>query len=207
MGRFINVADKNPGWKAPLLLGWTGMRGVVSLAAALSIPIALKSGEAFPNRDMILFITFTVILVTLVLQGLTLPVLIKWVKMPDPDLTISFEQQRHLIRKKIAELSLKVLEEEFPAQLSSNAMVKTLQQKYTTDYDLLKDWDKPDNESKAADFYKTYREVLSRLLEEQRALLLTLNKKENVNDDLVKQQLELLDLEEEKLRQHFETES
>lgn len=207
MGRFINVADKNPGWKAPLLLGWTGMRGVVSLAAALSIPIALKSGEAFPNRDMILFITFTVILVTLVLQGLTLPVLIKWVKMPDPDLTISFEQQRHLIRKNIAELSLKVLEEEFPEQLSSNAMVKTLQQKYTTDYDLLKDWDKPDNESKATDFYKTYREVLSRLLEKQRALLLTLNKKENVNDDLVKQQLELLDLEEEKLRQHFETES
>jgi Na+/H+ antiporter len=207
VGRFINVADKNPGWKAPLLLGWTGMRGVVSLAAALSIPIALKSGEAFPNRDMILFITFTVILVTLVLQGLTLPLLVKWVKMPDPDLTISFEQQRHLIRKKIAELSLKVLEEEFPEQLSSNAMVKTLQQKYMTDYDLLKDWDKPDNESKATDFYKTYREVLSRLLEEQRALLLTLNKKENVNDDLVKQQLELLDLEEEKLRQHFETES
>lgn len=86
-------------------------------------------------------------------------------------------------------------------------MVKTLQQKYTTDYELLKDWDKPDNESKATDFYKTYREVLSRLLEKQRALLLTLNKKENVNDDLVKQQLELLDLEEEKLRQHFETES
>jgi len=207
MGRYITVADKNPGWKAPMLLGWTGMRGVVSLAAALSIPIALKSGEAFPNRDMILFITFTVILVTLVLQGLTLPPIIKWMDMPDPDLTISFEQQRQLVRKKMAHLSLNILNDEFASHLANNDMVKALHLKYTTDFDLLKDWEKPDNESRAVAFYKDYREVLARLLEQQRALLLTLNKKENVNDDLVRQQLELLDLEEEKLRQHFETDA
>jgi Na+/H+ antiporter len=207
MGRYITVADRNPGWKAPLILGWTGMRGVVSLAAALSIPITLKSGEAFPNRDIILFITFTVILVTLILQGSTLPLLIKWVKMPDPDLTISFEQQRQLVRKKLAQLSLKILEEDFEHHLKNNDMVKSLHLKYTTDFDTLKDWENPDNEAKAYEFYKQYREVLSRLLEQQRALLLSLNKKDNVNDDIVKQQLELLDLEEEKLRQHFETEA
>ncbi|RZL20229.1 MAG: Na+/H+ antiporter [Pedobacter sp.] len=207
MGRYITVADKNPGWKAPLVLGWTGMRGVVSLAAALSIPIALKTGEAFPNRDMILFITFTVILVTLVLQGSTLPALIKWIDLPDPDLTISLEQQRQLVRKKISQLSLKILDEEFADHLTHNNMVKSLHLKYSTNFELLKDWENPDNEAKAADFYAAYREVLSRLLEQQRSLLLTLNKKENVNDDIVKQQLELLDLEEEKLRQHFETET
>lgn len=207
MGRYVTVADKNPGWKAPLVLGWTGMRGVVSLAAALSIPIALKTGEAFPNRDMILFITFTVILVTLVLQGSTLPALIKWIDLPDPDLTISFEQQRQLVRKKISQLSLKILDEEFADHLTENNMIKSLHLKYTTNFEVLKDWENPDNEAKAAAFYKDYREVLSRLLEEQRVLLLTLNKKENVNDDIVKQELELLDLEEEKLRQHFETET
>jgi len=207
MGRYITVADKNPGWKAPLVLGWTGMRGVVSLAAALSIPIALKTGEAFPNRDMILFITFTVILVTLVLQGSTLPALIKWIDLPDPDLTISLEQQRQLVRKKISQLSLKILDEEFSDHLTHNNMVKSLHLKYSTNFELLKDWENPDNEAKTADFYAAYREVLSRLLEQQRSLLLTLNKKENVNDDIVKQQLELLDLEEEKLRQHFETET
>jgi Na+/H+ antiporter len=207
MARFITVADKNPGWKAPILLGWTGMRGVVSLAAALSIPIALKSGEAFPNRDLILFITFTVILVTLVLQGLTLPALIKWIDMPDPDLTISFEQQRQLVRKKISTLSLKILDEEFPDHLANNDMVKSLHLKYAADYDIGKDWEEPDNQKKADIFYRDYREVLSSLLEKQRALLLTLNKKENVNDTLIRQQLELLDLEEEKLRQHFETEA
>src|SRR6185436_20445793 len=61
----------------PLLLGWAGMRGVVSLAAALSIPIALDNGNEFPQRHLILFITFIVILVTLVGQGLTLPQFIK----------------------------------------------------------------------------------------------------------------------------------
>ncbi len=61
----------------PLILGWTGMRGVVSLAAALAIPISLN-GAPFPNRNLILFITFVVILLTLLVQGLTLPYIIRF---------------------------------------------------------------------------------------------------------------------------------
>ncbi|RYY94103.1 MAG: Na+/H+ antiporter, partial [Chitinophagaceae bacterium] len=63
MSRFIKVADPNPGWRAPAVLGWAGMRGVVSLAAALSIPV-LSNGNPFPHRNLILLITFVVILVT-----------------------------------------------------------------------------------------------------------------------------------------------
>lgn len=59
------------------ILGWSGMRGVISLATALALPLALDNGEEFPQRNVILFITFVVILVTLVFQGLTLPFLIK----------------------------------------------------------------------------------------------------------------------------------
>lgn len=73
ISRFITVADPNPGWKMPLIAGWAGMRGVVSLAAALSIPIFISADQPFPYRNLILFITFIVILVTLVFQGLTLP--------------------------------------------------------------------------------------------------------------------------------------
>jgi CPA1 family monovalent cation:H+ antiporter len=62
----------------PLLLGWTGMRGVVSLAAALAIPVTLENGTPFPYRNLILFITFVVILLTLLVQGLTLPYFIKY---------------------------------------------------------------------------------------------------------------------------------
>ncbi len=61
----------------PLLLGWTGVRGVVSLAAALAIPVTLAHGSAFPHKNLTLNITFIVILLTLVVQGLTLPYFIK----------------------------------------------------------------------------------------------------------------------------------
>jgi Na+/H+ antiporter len=204
MSKIITVADPSPGFKAPILLGWTGMRGVVSLAAALSIPVVLKPGVPFPNRDLILFITFSVILVTLVLQGLTLPLLVKLVNMPDPDYTVSIDQQRQLVRKKLSHLSLKILDEDYHEHTTHNGMVKALKMRYSTDMELLKDWEKEDNIKRAEDFYKDYRKIMARLLNEQRALLLTLNKKENISDILVKQQLELLDLEEEKLRQHFE---
>jgi monovalent cation/hydrogen antiporter len=63
--------------RAEFLVGWTGMRGVVSLAAALSLPEVLHDGTPFPQRNVIVFLTFCVIFVTLVLQGLTLPVLIR----------------------------------------------------------------------------------------------------------------------------------
>ena len=77
MKRYISVADdRNPGKATPFIVGWAGMRGVVSLAAALSIP-AMAGSEPFPHRDLILFITFVVILLTLVVQGLSLPLLIK----------------------------------------------------------------------------------------------------------------------------------
>ena len=186
-----------------MVLGWTGMRGVVSLAAALSIPVALRSGEAFPDRDLILFITFTVIIVTLVLQGLTLPYVIRLANMPDPDFTVPPEQQKQLIRKKISMLSLKILDDKYHEQLIHNDMVKALQLRLTADMELLKDWEKEDTVARADTFYKDYRTIMDDLMSEQRALLKTLNKKENISDDIIRQQLELLDLEEEKMRQHF----
>lgn len=206
MSHVITVADPHPGWKAPILLGWTGMRGVVSLAAALSIPVTLNSGLPFPNRDLILFITFSVILGTLVLQGLTLPALVKLVNIPDPDYTdSSLEQQRQLVRKKLSHLSLNILDNDYHDLAVSNGLIKSLKLRYHTDAEFLKDWEKDDGAARAEDFYKDYRKVMAHLLSEQRKLLLTLNRKENISDTLVRHQLELLDLEEEKLRRHFES--
>src|SRR5213078_2667688 len=59
-----------------LVIAWSGMRGAVSLAVALAIPLATDAGDAFPKRDLIIFLTFAVIFFTLVVQGLTLPALI-----------------------------------------------------------------------------------------------------------------------------------
>jgi len=67
-----------PNAKGVFVVGWTGMRGVVSLAAALSLPYTLSNGQPFAQRNLILFLTFSIIFVTLVLQGLSLPPLIRW---------------------------------------------------------------------------------------------------------------------------------
>ena len=70
-------SDPSPPWQWPFLLAYTGIRGIVSLAAALALPLTLENGQPFPHRDLILFLTYSVILVTLVAQGLLLPVIIR----------------------------------------------------------------------------------------------------------------------------------
>ncbi len=75
--------DPPPRWQTPFFIAFTGMRGVDSLAVALAIPYALDSGAPFPHRDLILFITFGVIIVTLVGQGLLLPAIMRWLGLTD----------------------------------------------------------------------------------------------------------------------------
>jgi CPA1 family monovalent cation:H+ antiporter len=75
--RVLHQNVSAPTAKGIFVIGWTGMRGVLSLAAALSLPYTLPNGEPFAQRNLILFLTFSIILVTLVLQGLSLPPLIR----------------------------------------------------------------------------------------------------------------------------------
>jgi Na+/H+ antiporter len=75
--RLLGQAEPMPPARQVFIAGWTGMRGVIALAAALALPETLADGSPFPQRNLIVFLTFSVILVTLVLQGLTLPVLIR----------------------------------------------------------------------------------------------------------------------------------
>jgi monovalent cation/hydrogen antiporter len=70
--------DPSPSWQAVFVVAFTGVRGAVSLAAALALPLALPGGEGFPHRDMILFVAFGVIFITLVGLGSGLPVVVRW---------------------------------------------------------------------------------------------------------------------------------
>lgn len=81
----IRKREDNPTWKGPFVIAWAGMRGVVSLAIAFSIPLTVHGGEDFPDRNLILFLTFTTVIGTLVVQGLTLPPLIRLLKLPGRD--------------------------------------------------------------------------------------------------------------------------
>jgi monovalent cation/hydrogen antiporter len=83
--------DPMPPWSAVFLLSWTGMRGIVSLAAALALPLTTTAGAPFPSRDEIIVITFQVILATLVVQGLTLSPLIRRLRLGN-DMTLELEE-------------------------------------------------------------------------------------------------------------------
>jgi CPA1 family monovalent cation:H+ antiporter len=78
MNRSLRARDPSPPWQWVFILSFAGVRGAVSLAAALALPFALANGEAFPNRDLILFVAFGVILITVVGLGLSLPAVARW---------------------------------------------------------------------------------------------------------------------------------
>jgi CPA1 family monovalent cation:H+ antiporter len=83
--RRIREREPLPAWNYVFVIGWSGMRGIVSLAGALAIPEVTRSGKPFPGRDEIVFITFCVIFVTLVFQGLSLIPLLKWLRIEGGD--------------------------------------------------------------------------------------------------------------------------
>ena len=89
----LRARDPLPPWRALLLVGWTGMRGIVTLAGALALPLTTADGAAFPLRAEIILITFIVIFVTLVLQGLSLTPLIRWLKL-EKDRSLEQEEMR-----------------------------------------------------------------------------------------------------------------
>jgi CPA1 family monovalent cation:H+ antiporter len=198
MGHFITVADRNPGWRMPFIFGWSGMRGVVSLAAALSIPVLVQPGQAFPYRNLILVITFIVILVTLVFQGLTLP----WVmrKLNIVGNGGEDHEQELIIRKTITETSLNFLEQSHGSEQQLNEHLKMLSAKLRNDLAIFQqDVTVFNNESKG--LLVQYHTIYLALLDEQRKALHQLNQKEEYDEELIRKYLSLVDLEETKLRE------
>jgi NhaP-type Na+/H+ or K+/H+ antiporter len=189
---FITVADaRYPGTKGPFLLGWAGMRGVVSLAAALSIPVQLSNGVAFPQRNLILFITFIVILSTLVLQGLTLPYLIRKFNLPDTDHPLPEEEDYHQMYRKLAQASLVHLQNQYTNQENEHPAFQQLVRKWEDSSQLL------DDELQTSD----HKQIYLQLLDQQRQWLREWNKDPATNEEIVRKHLLRIDLEEERI--HF----
>lgn len=194
MSKFITVVDsRKQGYAGSLVLGWTGMRGVVSLAAALSIPLYIPGTQiAFPERSLVLYITFMVITLTLIFQGLTLPVLLKMVKLPNYDEHMSHAEAQRIIRIGMAQASLDFLERNNMSENITHSAVLN---------NLVNHWNELLESEGSATFYdevmrNTYREIL----EEQRLWLIKLNNEnERVDEELVRHFIHRIDLEEERL--------
>lgn len=115
--------DPSPGWKGPLVISWAGMRGVVSLATALSIPLLMTDGAAFPQRNLIIFITFVVIFVTLVFQGLTLPWVIKLIKLKEIDTIQPEDEQQAGIQLRLGNVALSMVNEHYAQHSIQNSLI------------------------------------------------------------------------------------
>ena len=175
----------------PLLLGWTGMRGVVSLAAALAIPVTLANGENFPHRNLILFITFVVILLTLVLQGLTLPYLIKRSGLYQSFIENDKEEKtRHEIKKGLKKHIYETLKDKYENELQDNTIIEKI----------LKQWEERAKASDDSWMTKSTQDIFLNLIESQREYLAILNKDPKIDESIIRQHLYLLDLEEERLK-------
>lgn len=172
----------------PLLLGWTGMRGVVSLAAALAIPVTLPGGEAFPHRNLILFITFVVILLTLLLQGLTLPYFIQ--------------------RSGLFEVANEEKEEEAKLKVKSRLVAETvrlLKEKQDRLQDahlqrMIEQWEHKISQPEHLKMSEAGKQAYLELLEDQRQFLAMLNKDPEIHDQMILDQIYQIDLEEERVR-------
>ncbi|WP_458243212.1 Na+/H+ antiporter [Streptomyces sp. MAI_2237] len=117
--------DIPAGWRETVVMWWSGMRGVASVALALAIPLKTDDGSAFPDRDEIIFIAFGVIMGTLVLQGLTLPWLVKKLGVQsDTEREKKFERELAVRAAKAAKRRLREIEEveELPEELSEQML-------------------------------------------------------------------------------------
>ncbi len=126
LGNIDAVLHQEDTWKNVLVVAWTGTRGIISLAAALALPLVLMDGTAFPKRSSIIFLAFVVIFVTLVVQGLSLPMLIRMLKIKSNDNTDEEEKELQLY---LANSTLHFIEKEFPIP-SDNKLQQQMKMQY-----------------------------------------------------------------------------
>ncbi|MFL5907278.1 MAG: Na+/H+ antiporter, partial [Solirubrobacterales bacterium] len=191
--------DGGEDWRERLLIGWSGMRGAVSLAAALALPFELDSGAAFPSRDLIIYLTVAVILVTLVGQGLTLPAVIKWLRLSSHEQWAPDEAVARLNAAQAALDRLEEIEATDPG-VPENALQR-LRELYQARFArCVAALSGEDGEVPIEDPLKGYRRLRSELIDTERGTLLQMRNEGRVGNELFRRLEADLDLDEARLR-------
>ena len=183
-----------PNWRHTAIVAWTGIRGVDSMAAAMALPLMTNSNAPFPGRDLILFQTFVVILVTLVFQGLSLPFLIRWLGVVDDGATQKEELHGRLaaVQAALAQLN------QFKGK-SDDRILLRLRTEYENrmrDLEFQATTDKQNFDSAKS---PTYEQMLSEVLLAERNMILQLRNKQIISDDVLRRIQRDLDLAELRL--------
>jgi NhaP-type Na+/H+ or K+/H+ antiporter len=200
----IRALDRRPSQRerrAPaafrMVVAWSGMRGAVSLAAALALPLETDAGAPLPQRDLILFLTFAVILATLVLQGLTLPALIRALRIRDDGM----DREREELRARLvaAEAALAALDDLVEAEWTRDDTIERMRAMY--DYRLRRFGARaghlPDDGYE--DRSLAYQRAVQAVIAAQHQAVVDLRNQGEIADDVMRQIERELDLEEERL--------
>ncbi len=182
-------------WRHTAIVAWTGMRGVDSMAAAMALPLFVSDGSPFPGRDLILFHTFAVILVTLIFQGLGLPLIIRWLHVVDDGVTETEELQA---RVKTVQAALVRLNE-FKGKSDDRALQR-LRAEYENRIHDLEAGAKTDGHFSDAHKTTTYEQLLSEALLAERRMILQLRNEQVINDEVLRRIQRDLDLAELRLK-------
>jgi len=198
LSRRLRNRDPAPPWQVPAIIGWAGMRGVVSLAAAFAIPLQTDAGTPFPARDLLLFLTFCVILATLVLQGFTLPAVVRLLRHQTSD---SFQDdlaeaaaQQAAARAALTRLDSLLDEADEPPP---DGVVERLRAR--AEYRQLGAWERlgggptgPNRDTPTAVYSRLRREMLAA----ERDVFIRLRNEKRIDDEVMRRVIAELDLEE-----------
>ncbi|MEO7768865.1 MAG: Na+/H+ antiporter, partial [Ferruginibacter sp.] len=181
-----------------VVFGWAGMRGVVSMAAALALPVALPNGNLFPHRDLVIFLAFCAILSTLVLLGLTLPWIIKKMGIEPHSLAAEeYEIRTHIVSETIGHI-------EENLSLVQDELLHNIKSKYEVKYNRLQKTDLPANyfgkgQTLAGNVFNEYTRLQIDLINVERKTLEKLHRQGTTSDEILRKIEHELDLEETRL--------
>lgn len=192
----IRARDPYPPWQIPAVLAWAGMRGSVSLAAALALPLAIDGGGAFPDRALIIFLTFCVILATLVAQGLTLPLVIRLLGLEDDGIDDRLEAKARI---KAANAALVRLDELVADGGVRDDTAERVRGSYGFRIDRFRSRFDDGDDGKIEERSQSYQRLRRELLEAERQALVELRRRGTINDDVMNRVQRDLDLEAERL--------
>jgi Na+/H+ antiporter len=194
--RRIRERDPYPPWQYPTLMGWAGLRGAVSLAAALALPVSIDSGAPFPQRDLIVYLAFCVILATLVLQGLSLPIVIRLLRLEDDGVAAKEETKARIHAADAALARLEELADEDWVRAETAERMRGLyrfrRDRFSARFD---DGDDGAIERQSQDYQRLRRE----LLDAERQAVVELRRTGRIDDAIMNLVQRDLDLEDARL--------
>jgi CPA1 family monovalent cation:H+ antiporter len=185
-----------PEWRNVAVMGWSGMRGVVSLAAALALPYVLPNGSPFPGRNYILFLTFGVILVTLVFQGLTLPIVIQKLCIKADNST---DEEERTARLKANQAAIESIEKLRTSGKFSPDTVDRLRAEYDERVEQLRLCAERPEDCRGEIATPQYQRLQRQALRVERQTIIRLRNDRVINDDALRRIQRDLDLAEARL--------